>query len=45
MPTTQKIYNSLFDSIEINNSIVQLNARQNGPTIALQGGRNGIKRK
>jgi hypothetical protein len=39
----------LFDSIEINNSIVQLNARQGiaisggGPSAAI--GRNGIKRK
>ena len=41
---SQKIYNSLFDSIEINNSIIQLNARSGGgPTIV--GGRNAIKRK
>ena len=39
----QKIYNSLFDSIEINNSIVQLNARHGGGPAMI--GRNGIKRK
>jgi hypothetical protein len=40
---SQKIYNSLFDSIEINNSIVQLNARHLGGNSGVVG-RNGIKR-
>ena len=40
---SQKAYNTLFDSIEINNSIVQLNARHLGGNPAAVG-RNGIKR-